>query len=168
MVNLKRNRHGWTLVEVMIVVAITGIIASMAPSIMNQITKFFILNKTKLELQQQARAAMYIITRELRQAQSSTIVIDRASGQFHYSRLRFTKQGGQTHTYYQNGANLMMVVGGNNTTTTISRNLAYLAFTFPRSDDMTIVSVSMTLQQQIYGGQYKALHMASERVRVMN
>lgn len=152
----------------MIVVAIVGAIASMAPTIISQTTKFFILNKTKLELQQQARAAMYIITRELRQAQSSTIVIDRAAGQFHYSRIRFTKVGGQTHTYYQSGTNLIMIVGTNNTTTTVTKNLAYLAFTFPRSDDMTIISVSMTLQQQIYGGQYKALHMASERVRVMN
>ena len=33
---------------------------------------------------------------------------------------------------------------------------------------MTIVSVSLTLQTSIYGGQTKALHMASEKVQVMD
>jgi hypothetical protein len=67
---------------------------------------------------------------------------------------------------YQSGSRLIMTQG--NVSTTLSKNLAYLAFTFPRSDDMTIVSVSMTLKESIYGGMTKALHMASERVRVMN
>jgi hypothetical protein len=33
---------------------------------------------------------------------------------------------------------------------------------------MTIVSVSLTLEKAIYEGKTKALHVATERVRVMN
>ena len=33
---------------------------------------------------------------------------------------------------------------------------------------MDIISVSMTLQESIYEGKVKALHMASEKVRVMD
>jgi len=161
-----RNQKGWTLVELSIVVAIIGIIVMIAPTIINETTQFFILGKTKIELQQQARGIMYVITRELRQAQNATITIDRAAGQPYYSRITFTKITGQTQTYAQSGTSLLLIQGA--TTTTLTNNLAYLAFTFPRSDDMTILSVSMTLQQQIYGGVFKALHMASERVRVMN
>ncbi len=43
-----------------------------------------------------------------------------------------------------------------------------MAFTFPRSDQLSILSVSMTLQENIYQGRTKALHMASEQVQVMN
>ena len=50
---------------------------------------------------------------------------------------------------------------------TLSTNLQYLSFSFPRSDDMSIVSLSMTLQKTIYEGRIKALHMASEKVQVM-
>jgi prepilin-type N-terminal cleavage/methylation domain-containing protein len=160
------NKKGWTLVELMIVAAIVGVIASVTPSIINQTTKFFILGKTKLDLQEQARAAMYLITRELHEAQSASIVIDSVAGQPYYSRIKFTTIQGKTFTCYQSSTNLMLVV--NNDTTILTKNLAYLGFTFPRSDDMTIVSVSMTLQEQIYQGAFKALHMASERVQVMD
>ena len=46
--------------------------------------------------------------------------------------------------------------------------LAYLAFTFPNTNDMTIVTVALTFEKDIYLGRSKALHMASEQVRVMN
>jgi len=162
-----RSRRGWTLVELMIMVAIVGVLASIAPSIISQTTKFFILSRTKLQLQEEARATMYLMTRELRQAQSGTITITQATGQPYYSQISFQKFGSaQTMTYTQNGSNLVLTNGTN--ITTLTTDLAYLAFTFPHSDDMTILSVSLTLQKQIYGGQFKALHMASERVRVMN
>lgn len=161
-----KNNNGWTLTELLLVVAITGSLVMLAPQIITQTTKFFILGRTKLELQREARAAMYLITREIRQAQSATITIDQASGQPYYSRISFTKIQGTVVTVAQSGSNLTFTQGTN--VTVLSNNLAYLAFTFPASDDMTILSVSMTLQKQIYGGAFKALHMASERVRVMN
>ncbi len=161
------SRHGgWTITEMAITAAVIGIVAMLAPQIISQTTKVFVLGRTKLELQREARAAMYLVTRELRQAQSGTIIIDQVNGQPYYSRIRFTKIQGTNVTIAQTGSTLQLTMG--NTITTLSKNLAYLSFTFPRSDDMTIVSVALTLQQQIYNGLYKALHMASERVRVMN
>lgn len=137
-----------------------------APPIITNVTRFFILSQTRIDLQQEARAAMSLITHNLRQAQSSTIRIDQATGQPYYSRLRFTKMQGTVMTYYQSGTSLIQTAGTN--TSTLSKNVRYLAFTFPRSDDMTIISVSMTLEKAIYEGRTKALHMASERVQVMN
>lgn len=152
--------------EMIIVVAIIGVLAMIGPQIYTQMMKFFILGNTKLSLQREARAAMYIVTRELRQAQSNTIVIDQASGQPYYSRISFTTGQGTAETIAQNGTVLLLTEG--NVTTTLTKDLSYLAFTFPESDDMTIVSVAMTLQEEIYGGALKALHMASEQVQVMN
>ena len=50
----------------------------------------------------------------------------------------------------------------------LTANVRYAAFNFPRSDDLGIVSVSLTLEKALYGGRRKALQMSSERVRVMN
>lgn len=162
---VKKN-GGWTLTELAITAAIIGIVAMIAPQIIYHSTRVFVLARTKLELQREARAAMYIITREMRQAQSGTIIIDQMNGQPYYSRIRFTKITNANVTIAQSGSSIQLTVG--NDITTLSKNLAFLSFTFPRSDDMTIISVALTLQQQIYGGLYKALHMASERVRVMD
>jgi prepilin-type N-terminal cleavage/methylation domain-containing protein len=161
-----KNRAGITLMEMLITVAIVGGVAMIAPQVINQSTKVFILARTKMQLQREARAAMYLLTREIRQAQSNSIIIDQANGQPYYSRISFTKAQNVNVIIRQNGTQLLLTEG--NTTTTLTSNLAYLAFTFPESDDLTIISVSMTLQEQIYGGTFKALHMASERVRVMD
>lgn len=162
-----RKRSGYSLMELMMVVAILGIISSVGASLMLQTNRFFIFTRTRLDLQREARSTMYVMTRELRQAQSNSIIMDRLSAsQPFYSRITFTKIGGATMTFQQNGNQLEQVVGTKKMT--LSRNLRYLAFTFPRSDDLTIVSVSVTLEEAIYQGQKKALHMASEKVQVMN
>ena len=125
------------------------------------------LSRVRANLQGEARAVMYIMTRELRQAQSDHITIDQAAGQPYYSRIVFTKEGAvNSITFYQSGNSLIQKVGTN--TVTLSKSLSYMSFTFPRSDDMGLISVSMTLQQNIYQGQVKALHMASQQVRIMN
>jgi prepilin-type N-terminal cleavage/methylation domain-containing protein len=163
-----RSRRGYSLVEVMLVVAIVGILASVGANIFLQVNRYFILSNTRLEIQREARATMYMISRDMRQAQSSTIVIDRASAsQPFYSRITFTKiQGGDPVSFYQDGKNLVESVG--TTTSILSKNVQYLSFTFPRSDDMTIISVALTLEKTVYQGQIKALHMASEKIQVMN
>lgn len=166
---VRRARGGYTLVEVMMAVVILGIIASVGAGIMLQVNRYFILTRTRLDLQRQARAALYVMTREIRQAQSATIVIDRAStSQPFYSRITFTKIQGTQVSFVQVGNKLEQITGGGAGEVTLSTNLQYLAFTFPRTDDMSILSVAVTLQENIYQGQTKALHMASENVQVMN
>jgi hypothetical protein len=68
--------------------------------------------------------------------------------------------------FYQSGGNLIQQRGSN--VKTLSTHLFYLAFALPRSDNLAIVSVDMTLQEAIFQGQTKALHMASEQVQIMN
>ncbi len=164
---VRNPRRGYSLIEVMVVVAILGIMSGVGANLMLQINRFFILTRSRIDLQREARAAIYVITRELRQAQSNTIVIDRfAANQPFFSRISFQQIQGQSVVFYQSGNQLIQSVNGRRST--FSKNVRYLAFSFPRSDDMTIVSVAMTLQQTVYQGRLKALHMASEKVQVMN
>jgi prepilin-type N-terminal cleavage/methylation domain-containing protein len=166
MVKMTKGRAGYSLTEMMIVVAIIGILASVGGRVMLQINRYFIMTTTRTDLQREARAMMYVINRNLQQAQSNTIRIDRAASQPFCTRLTFTKIQGTTMTFYQSGNSIVQLVGTK--TRTLSKNVKYLAFTFPRSDDLSIVSVSVTLEKAIYQGRTKALHMASEKVRVMN
>ena len=181
-----RPKAGFTLMEAMLSVAIVGIVSGLGATLLLQANRYFVLGKARADLQKEARGIMYIMTRELRQAQNSTILISRASNsQPYYSRINFTKQQGTVVTLYQNGNLLCLATkasaftltqggqpvcrtSGGGVATTLTKNLRYLAFTFPRSDDMTILSVSMTIQTSIYQGKTKALHMASENVRVMD
>jgi prepilin-type N-terminal cleavage/methylation domain-containing protein len=166
MVNVLRGRRGYSLTELLIVVAIVGILGSVGARMLLQVNRYYMMTSTRGDLQREARALMYVVNRNLRQAQSSTIAIDRAAGQPFATRLTFTKVQGTTMTFYQTGNSLIQVVGGKQRV--LSKNVKYLAFTFPRSDDLSIVSVSVTLEKGIYQGRTKSLHMASEKVRVMN
>jgi prepilin-type N-terminal cleavage/methylation domain-containing protein len=164
---VNRFRRGVTLMELMITVGIIGAVFGIAAPILTQANRQFILNRTRVQLQQEARSVMYILTRNLRQAQSSTITISRANtSQPFYSRISFTKEQGNTLIFQQEGVYLYQVIGG--VRRPLTQNLKYLAFTFPRSDDMGIISVSLTLEKKIFEGRSKALHMASEKVQVMN
>ena len=154
------------VVEVMITTAIVGILGSVAATLMLQTNRYFLLTKTRVDLQKDARAVMYIISRELRQADADSITIDRAANQPYYSRITFTTIQGVTRTFSQSGTSLIMATG--NQRRTLTQSLCYLAFYFPRSDNLAIVSVALTLQQSIYQGRIKALHMASQNIRVMN
>ncbi|MCX5787900.1 MAG: prepilin-type N-terminal cleavage/methylation domain-containing protein [Elusimicrobia bacterium] len=159
-------RPGYSLTEVMMVVAIIGIVAAVGPALLIQANRLFVMSRVRIDLQGEARSVMYVLTRELRQAQNASIVIDQASGQPYYSRISFTKQQGTAMVFYQSGNKLIAKTGAK--TQTLTTHLGYMAFTYPRSDDMDILSVSMTVQELIYGGKIKALHMASERVRIMD
>ncbi|MDD5302269.1 MAG: type II secretion system protein [Elusimicrobia bacterium] len=166
MVNRAQGRAGYTLTEMLMVVAIIGILATVGSRVMLQINRYFILTNTRADLQREARAAMYVINRNLRQGSIGSITIDRAASQPYYSRLTFTKITGSKMIFYQSGTSLVQLVGTK--TRTLTSNVKYLAFTFPRSDDLSVISVSITLEKAIYQGRVKALHMASEKVRVMN
>ncbi len=167
-----RARKGVTLMELMIVAGIVSTLFAVAAPILLQANRQFIMVRTKIELQQEARGIMYVLTRSLRQAQKDTIVISCVANQPYYSKIQFdTEQSSttavsNTRVFQQEGTVLYQLIGANKRV--LSRNLSYLAFTFPRSDDMSMLSVSITLRKSIYQGRTKALHMASEKVHIMN
>ncbi|HNW44971.1 MAG TPA: prepilin-type N-terminal cleavage/methylation domain-containing protein [Elusimicrobiales bacterium] len=167
------SRRGVTLMEMMIVAGIITTLFAISAPLLLQANRQFIMIRTKLALQQEARGTMYILTRSLRQAKADSIVISRAdASQPFYSKITYTTEQSSTtllsntFTFQQEGSNLCQILGGQRRV--LSTSLSYLAFTFPRSDDMSMISVAITLQKNIYEGKTKALHMASEKVHVMN
>jgi prepilin-type N-terminal cleavage/methylation domain-containing protein len=160
-------KKGYTLTELMAVVAISGILIAVGVPVLNTVNQNIIMAKTRLTLQQDARTSMSLITRVLKEATASSIVITRHnSSQMFYSKIKFSTIDGKNYEFYQDGKNLVMKDG--NLTRVLSSDLRYLAFTLTESSDLYIVSISMTLERYLFGGKRKALHMASEKVMVMN
>ena len=163
MVNSKRS--GFSTIELMIVMAILGAIVMIGPRLFINLTRFYQLHNAKVEIQRDARASLDILNRFLRQAQSYTVVVDQASGQPPYSRISFRTVSGQSLSFYQSGRSLFQVA---QSTTTISKNVRYIAFTYPRSDDPSILSVALTMEKATYEGRNKVLELSIEKVRIMN
>ena len=157
--------------ELMIVVAILGVIVSAAPRMFTGIYRFTRMITAKAEIQKNARGTLSNINRGLRQAQSSSILVDQVSGMPPHSRITFQryKTDGSTEvvSYYQSGKKLYMstnLAAGKK----VCDDLRYIAFTYPKSDDSYIISISVTFEKATYEGAAKALQMAVEKVRVMN
>jgi len=149
----------------MLTFAIVSIVTVLGNVLFIQITRFFRLNQARIEIQRDARTCFNVMSRNLRQAYAVSIVVDQATGQPPYSRMKFQKVNGRWITYYQQGHDLFEVDIG---TRSISKNLRYVAFTHPRTDDETIISISLTLEKDTYQGGAKALQLSIEKVRVMN
>jgi len=161
------NDTGYTLTEMMIVVAIIGALISIGPTIMNQMTRFFQMNKARTEIQRDGRTSLDIINRNLRQATAASVVVSSLdSTQPPYSMISFTSIDDTIWSFYQQNNKLMMTQNGSSKT--LCENLRYIGFTYPRTDETKILSVSITLEKQTYNAQTKALQLSVEKVRIMN
>jgi hypothetical protein len=158
----------------MLVVSIVGVVTVMGNRLFVQITRFFRLNQARIEIQRDARTVFNLISRNVRQAYASSVVIDNCSStttpsctstQPPYSRLTFTKVTGESITYYQDGKYLYQVSTG---TKKLTENLRYIAFSHPESAYGDIVSISLTLEKATYQAGTKALQLSVEKVRIMN
>lgn len=161
-----RSTRGYTLTEVMLTVAIVGVVAAMSAPLLIQMTNFWSQTSARNDIQRDVRACLDQVNRFTRQAQAGTVVIDSASGQPPASRLTFTTVGGAVVSFYQSGNKLYMSNAG--TVSMLSQRIAYIAFTYPRTDDTSLISVAITTQAPTYKGGRKALQLSVQKVRIMN
>lgn len=161
-----RGRAGYTLTEMMMVVAIIGILATVGPTMLTQMQNFFLMTSARYEIQRDARTTLDTVNRYMRQAVASTVVMDTPAGQGPYSRIRFRHVDGRYMEFRQNGSQLIQVI--DTAQSVVSKNLVYIAFTYPHTDDISIVSVSITMGKSIQLGRRKVLELTIQKIRVMN
>jgi len=166
MKSIRKNKKGYTLVEVMVTVAILGIIFGGLASLMTMFTRYTRLNMARIDIQRDARTTMSLINKNLREAQSATVVIDQASGEPFWSRISFTSVNGNTIVYYQDDGKLYQTVNGK--TIMLAQNMRTLRFSYPNTDDSAIISMSVCFEKSTYEGSKKALQLSVEKVRIMN
>lgn len=161
-----RGRRGYTLIEMLMIVAIIGILALVGPTLLTNMTNFWRQTSARAIIERDARVSLDIINRMLRQAQAASIVIDQVSGQPSWSRISFTLADGRSMSFYQTNNFLYHNNGGQ--VSVLCRDVGFIAFSFPRTDDTSIVSVALTTQAATYRGGSKALQLSIQKVRIMN
>jgi len=167
---IRYQSSGVTLIELAITVLLIGIIFSVAPKFFTAITRFIRTNTARVEIQRDARDSLAMINRQLRQARAISVVVTRhptIPEQPPYSKIQFETVSDRDYEFYQENRNLFMTVDAG-PRRKIAGNLKYLAFSYPRAFDPTILSVTVTFEKSTYSGHTKALQMAIEKVRVMN
>ncbi|MBI5625085.1 MAG: prepilin-type N-terminal cleavage/methylation domain-containing protein [Elusimicrobia bacterium] len=164
-----RRPRGYSLTEVMMVVAILGILAAAAAPILIQMTNFWRVTTARNEIERDVRIAIETMNRWLRQAQKNTVIIDQVANQPPFSRITFNPEKGGTVQFYQENTKLMMKVSSAAVVTTmLSNRLGYLSFTYPKTYEPDIISVAITMQAPTYLQRRKALQLSIQKVRIMN
>src|SRR5947207_15899180 len=103
---MKRQEAGFTLIELMIAVALLGVGMAFMTNTFLKGWELWKRNYTDLLLQRQGRMAMEQIVQGLRQAEPSTIVIDSLAGEPKFSRISFTHVKTWPYVYYKRRAKL--------------------------------------------------------------
>ena len=172
-----RRKAGYTLTELMMVVAITGILFAAGPPMLVQLQNFWLMTSARYEIERDARVSLDSMNRFLRQGKISTMTIDSGGANScavtacsgsggAYSRISFNTIDGRPVQYFQSGNYLCEKVSNN--CRILSSDLIYIAFSFPESDSPTIVSVAITMGKNIQLGKKKVLELTIQKVRVMN
>jgi type II secretory pathway pseudopilin PulG len=162
---------GYTLVEAVAVVAVLGTLLFLGAKLSIQMARLVNLNTARVDIQRDARSAMALLERGLRQAVKTSVLISQKPGQPPHSSITFTrfiKGGAATEQvqYYQEGKHLYMETPGGKRP--ISGTLRLLSFTYPKSGDLGLIAISMSFEKKTSGGDTKTLQMSVEKVRLMN
>lgn len=110
----KQNRNGFTLIEIVIAVAIMMLFVAMGGKFFENSIKSWQANYAKMEIQQNARIAMDEMTKTVLGASAATVIIDLAAVPAS-SKITFqvTKDTGiNTHLYYLSNGTLIRQLNG--------------------------------------------------------
>jgi prepilin-type N-terminal cleavage/methylation domain-containing protein len=120
-----RDQRGFTLTELLVVTAVLGMILGAVVLIQQQGQQAYIFGSHRVEVQQNNRAALELMVRELRSATSITAVPSATN-------LTFLDENGNTIQYQISGAilNRTVTVAGTATTTPLIGGVNSLAMTY--------------------------------------
>jgi prepilin-type N-terminal cleavage/methylation domain-containing protein len=120
-----RDQRGFTLTELLVVTAVLGMILGAVVLIQQQGQQAYIFGSHRVEVQQNNRAALELMVRELRSATSITAVPSATN-------LTFLDENGNTIQYQISGAilNRTVTVAGTATTTPLIGGVQTLALAY--------------------------------------
>jgi len=119
--SLLRDERGFTLAELLVVATVLGMILAGVVFIQQQGQQAYLYGAHRVEVQQNNRAALELMTRELRSAQSITAIPSGTS-------MTFVDENGTTIQYVLSGSTLNRVSGG--TTTGLIGGVQSLAMSY--------------------------------------
>jgi len=167
-----RDKKGITLVELMITITIVGIIGLGVGTLFTKGMQLWQMNKAKAEIERDVRTALDLIIQNIRQAEDSTIVIDRYdANQPPYSRITFTSVKGGTISYYQKGTELFQNTAAGDYR--LMENLRNVTFTYedtelPDEGEVSVINCSVCAETHVWAARTKVFQLNAEKIRVMN
>jgi len=172
----RKNETGVSLIELMIAIAISGVIGIVFSQSQHFITRFTLVAKAKQEVVQESRTAITVMQKLIQQGSATTFVIDQSTGQPPYSRLYFqaTDTNGVTKEFYfyQSSKNLYLdyrTVGASSwNQKLLTKNVKFLSFFYPRTDDNKLLSLTLTLSKQTAEQKETFLQLSLQKIRIYN
>ena len=169
---IKRRRNGTTLVELMVVIAILGIIFSVGPKLLTNVFKLWKTNEARVDVQMNARTTIQLIQGLLRKAEATSIIISRQDAtEPPYSKISFTIPKGDSCEFYQLDNELWINHVSATATThnrVLAKNLRFVSFGFPQISEDSLLSVAVCFQKTTVGDETKDFYLSTQRVQVMN
>lgn len=145
-----RGFKAFTLVEVLVSIAILGFLIAGIFGVLNIGTMTYNTNLGRLDLQQNARQAMYWMVRELREASAGEVNIEpRVDSLGNYDRITFNTPNESSIRYYRDGED----IDGNNIGTQIIREYPAGTYRILAND---IHSLSFSLSGDVVESQLTA------------
>jgi len=150
------DQRGFTLTELLVVAAVLGMILAGVVLIQMQGQQAYLFGAHRVEVQQNNRAALELLTRELRSAQAVTTVASAGD-------LTFVDLNGVTIQYQLSGTTLNRITGGTTTpliggvqTLTMSYYSAWNGATNTGTTTTTPASVKLVRLQLVTGTEDQA------------
>ena len=105
MLPLARDQRGFSLAELLIVIAILGLMLTGLLAVQMQGQKSYLIGSHRVEAQQNGRVALELMARELRSAQSVTVIPSATD-------MTFVDKDGNTIQYQLTGSVINRITGG--------------------------------------------------------
>jgi len=155
----------------LITMAIMGIISLVLGQMYFQGYRTWRQNKARIDVQGDARRMLYLINRDLRQAQAGTIVISRypdegSTDNPPCSKISFYHINGSSYSYYQDGLKIYRF--NNGAAHQLGENVRVLSFATMESNDDASVNIGLCLEEKTYAEKSKTSKLSVQIVRVMN
>jgi prepilin-type N-terminal cleavage/methylation domain-containing protein len=163
------KKKGFTLIELMVVVALLGILGYGIMKFFTNTYRIWWQASQQIDAQQKARAAMDEMTRFIRQARPVTgITVGEQAGEDANTMITFTHIDGRQISYYKSGDSLKRVVGGA-ITDVIPEDLVSIYFVLYSTSTPSQVDVStLTVQTPGIGGEQGSITFPRKRIFLRN
>lgn len=113
-----QGQRGFTLLQLMMTVAVLGILAALTARLLGQVLTTWVTERAGFDMHQNSRQARDLLVTSMRNASISSVVITRADvDEPPLSKVCYVDSRGDSHTVYQQGRRLYFGAYGSSTAT---------------------------------------------------